>query len=438
MTDKTQISKLLNNAGFHELKEIQRQAIDASALSNHIVLLSKTGSGKTLAFLLSMLAKLDKKTKGTQAIIIAPTRELSQQIDKAFRTLKSDYKSVVCYGGHPLRIEANNLREDPAVIIGTPGRLCDHITRGNIGLHDTACFIIDEYDKCLEFGFKNEMDFIYHKLANIRFKLFASATNLGDLPYSGNNDTPVTIDALSEDEKVDITEYHVMHDSDVKSGLVKLLKHFQQERTIIFCNYREVVDDVMYFLQDNGILSIGYHGGLEQDEREMALIKFRNGSSNILVSTDLASRGLDIADVKHIVHFQYPSSEEAYIHRNGRTARMDESGSIYLFQNKHGQLPEYLSIPEQKFNLESKVNHYETPRWKTLYFSGGKKNKINKIDIVGFLAKVGGLEKNQIGLIDVLDYTSYVAVDRIQVKDLLNRIEGKKIKGKKLKIEISK
>ena len=432
------VNQLIKNAGHKSLLPLQKKALEVSSAKDHIILLSKTGSGKTLAFLLSIINLLQDDTRGVQALIVAPTRELCLQIEEEFKSLKSGFHSVVCYGGHPVRIEANNLKANPSVVIGTPGRLCDHITRENLDLNATHFFIVDEYDKCLEFGFKEELDFIHHKLGDLSTRMFVSATELDETPYRNDDDSSETINFIKEDDTIDLTTYFVDYQKDLKGALIGLMNQFQLERTILFCNYREVVDDIVGFFEDHEITSIGYHGGLEQEDRERAIIKFKNKSANILVCTDLGSRGLDISDVEHVVHYQYPSSKEAFIHRNGRTARMESTGNVYLFIGDNTQLPEYIEKPNKQFSIKNTENLYPLPEFETIYFSAGKKDKINKIDFVGFLSKVGKLKPNEIGLINVLDHTSYVAIARDKVRQTLGRIKGEKVKGKKLKIELSK
>lgn len=426
---------LLKNAGHLELLPIQKQCINAYDNYPELILISKTGSGKTLAFLLAILSKIERDQDFIQAIIIAPTRELAQQIDLVFKSLKSGLKSTVCYGGHSMKDEMNSLSQIPEILIGTPGRLVDHIERGNINLSDCEALVVDEFDKCLEMGFDYEMGKVIKELRDLNNVLLVSATKPEDIPDYLNFKTPHIIDNLVNDSVINIDEYSVKYQRNVFNTLVETICSFGIEKSIIFCNYREVVEDVVQRLNSERVYSIGYHGGLDQDERERSLIKYRNGSFNTLVCTDLGSRGLDIPEVKHIVHYQYPNSLDAFTHRKGRTARMSEDGSSYLFIGPETQLPEYLEEPLQSYTPS--VCKETTPEWETLYFSAGKKEKINKIDLVGFLSKKGELGKGEIGLITVLDHTSYVAVAKSKAVDVLDKIRHEKIKGKKLKTEIS-
>jgi ATP-independent RNA helicase DbpA len=250
---------------------------------------------------------------------------------------------------------------------------------------------------------------------------------------------PTVINFLNSEDTPDITFYKVMVKSSNKfERLFHLLCSFKGEPTIVFCNFREATESIIDYLKNVNYDSITYHGGMEQEDRERALIKFRNRSHHTLICTDLGSRGLDIPEIQHVVHFQYPHSKEAFIHRNGRTARMKANGSAYLMINSEEEIPEYLDFPAAELKIESGISMPVPSQWITLYFSGGRKNKINKIDLVGFLSKKGGIINEDIGLITVLDYASFVALKRRNIQDLLKKIAQEKVKGKKLKIDIAR
>ncbi|MDX2359947.1 MAG: DEAD/DEAH box helicase [Crocinitomicaceae bacterium] len=433
------IQTYLTNAGHTSMMDVQTETVEAVQEHPNVVVYSKTGSGKTLAFLLSLLSQIDSSKPGIQGLILAPSRELCLQIEDVFRSLKTGLKATICYGGHSMKAERNSLSETPALVIGTPGRIADHIDRRNLDELEFCSFlVIDEFDKCLEFGFENDMDFITQPLKHLKNKVLASATRLERIPDYLNMHAHHEIDKIVEDDVIKIEEHLVAYDYDIVEALGTLLKSFGNERAIVFCNYREVSEDVSTQLKSQGVTSTFYHGGLEQDERERALIKFRNGSSTILVCTDLGARGLDIPDVMHIVHYQYPGSEDAFTHRKGRTARMSAHGHSYLFKGENNQLPMYIKTPPSIVDLNLMVGEPVEPEWETLYFSAGKKDKVNKIDIVGFLSKKGDLGKGEIGLITVQDRACYVAVKRAKIKSVLQKINGEKVKGKRLKIAVSK
>lgn len=436
---QAQINSIIQSIGFSELNDLQRETLEKSETSKNMMLLSQTGSGKTFAFLLTLFLRLDQNSSNIQALILAPSRELAIQIENVFRAMKTNFKVLTCYGGHSMQVEKNSLSESPAVLIGTPGRICDHITRNTLDLSTVKQFIVDEYDKSLEFGFEDQIKFIYQEFISLNNTTLVSATEHKEFPEYLDFKSPTIINHLSNSEEPSITFWQFPVKSSTKfERLFDLLCSFNGELTIVFCNFREATESVSEYLNENGYESIIYHGGMEQDERERALIKFRNGSYHTLICTDLGSRGLDIPEIQHVVHFQYPHSEEAFIHRNGRTARMKANGSSYLLINKEENTPDYIQLPDAEYKLpHDLMGPVESP-WITLYFSGGKKDKINKIDIVGFLGQKGGLKKEEIGLITVQDFSSYVAVKRKNSKQLLAKIRDEKVKGKKLKIAFSK
>ena len=437
--NQQQIDSILGSIGFKELNQLQQETLEKSETSKNMMILSQTGSGKTFAFLLPLFLRLDQDSSDIQAVILAPSRELAIQIENVFRAMKTNFKVLTCYGGHSMQVEKNSLSESPAVLIGTPGRICDHITRNTLDLSNVKQFIVDEYDKSLEFGFEDQIKFIYQEFTSLNQTTLVSATEHKEFPTYLEFNNPTIVNHLSNSQEPDITFWHFpVKTSNKFDRLYDLLCAFNGELTIVFCNFREATESVHAYLKEGGFDSIIYHGGIEQDERERALIQFRNGSYHTLICTDLGSRGLDIPEIQHIVHFQYPHSEEAFIHRNGRTARMKANGSSYLLINKEENTPDYITIPNSEFRIPNDLMGPQESPWITLYFSGGKKDKINKIDIVGFLGQKGGLKKEEIGLITVLDHMTYVSVSRKNVRNLLPIIKHEKIKGKKLKIDVSK
>jgi len=438
-SEKQIIETIIQNAGFKSLNTLQEETLKQSVTHKNAFILSQTGSGKTFAFLLPLFLRLEEKATGIQAVIVAPSRELAVQIENVWRSMKTNYKVLTCYGGHSMQVEKNSLSESPAVLIGTPGRICDHITRNTLNLSEVKQFIVDEYDKSLEFGFEDQIKFIYQEFELLQYTTLVSATEHKEFPNYLVFDQPAVINHLSNSEEPAIQFWNFPIRTSTKfERLFDLLCSFNGELNIVFCNFREATESVHDYLKEGGFDSIIYHGGMEQDERERALIQFRNGSFHTLICTDLGSRGLDIPEIQHVVHFQYPHSEEAFIHRNGRTARMKANGSSYLLINKEENTPDYIQIPNSEFKIPNDLMGPQESPWITLYFSGGKKDKINKIDIVGFLGQKGGVKKEDIGLITVLDHMTYVSVNRKNVQDLLSVIRKEKIKGKKLKIDISK
>ena len=421
-----------------EMNQMQKSTFQASENEQDIILLSPTGSGKTLAFLFPVLRNLEKNISGIQAIILVPARELALQIEQVFKNMGTDFKVTICYGGHDKKIEINNLTEAPAVLIGTPGRIAYHLKNNNFEPKTIKTLVLDEFDKALELGFEEDMNFIINSLKNISQRFLTSATAMDNIPKFVGLDNEKTINFLKLGEaKPNIQLKKVMTIPEEKlETLFKLICKIGNKRTLIFCNHRDAVDRISELLREKGIDRETFHGGMEQDERERALLKFRNDSTRILITTDLASRGLDIPEVESIVHYQLPPKEDAFIHRNGRTARMHAKGFAYLIMTEEENFPFIKSnTPEENISENYRIPA-KTP-FQTIYISAGKKDKVNKVDIVGYLIKKGELSKEDVGIIEVKDTTSYVAVARNKVKDVLKKLANEKLKGKKIKMEIA-
>ena len=417
---------------------MQKSTFQSSENEQDIILLSPTGSGKTLAFLFPVLRNLQKDISGIQAIILVPARELALQIEQVFKNMGTDFKVTICYGGHDKKIEINNLTQAPAVLIGTPGRIAYHLKNNNFEPKTIKTLVLDEFDKALELGFEEDMNFIISSLKNISQRFLTSATAMDNIPKFVGLDNEKTINFLKLGEaKPNIQLKKVMTIPEEKlETLFKLICKIGNKRTLIFCNHRDAVDRISELLREKGIDRETFHGGMEQDERERALLKFRNDSTRILITTDLASRGLDIPEVESIVHYQLPPKEDAFIHRNGRTARMHAKGFAYLIMTEEENFPFIKgNTPEENITENYRIPA-QTP-FQTIYISAGKKDKVNKVDIVGYLIKKGELAKEDVGIIEVKDTTSYVAVARNKVKDVLKKLANEKLKGKKIKMEIA-
>lgn len=431
---------ILPRLGIKSLNEMQLATIDAVGKNDNIILLSTTGSGKTLAFLLPLLKLINPTIQKTQAVIIVPSRELALQIESVFKSLGTHFKVTCCYGGHLRETEENNLKQPPLLLIGTPGRLADHIRRENITTDTIETLVLDEFDKSLELGFEEEMSFIVGSLPNLKKRMLISATEGVEIPdFIGIKD-PVKLNFLNtQDEETGLSIKSVRSDDkDKLETLFRLICTLGNRSTIIFCNHRESVERTSEYLKEKDIVNVFYHGALEQPERDAALCKFRNGTSNVLVTTDLAARGLDIANIRYIIHYHLPSSESVFTHRNGRTARMDASGTAILILSPGETLPSYIEPNTGQMELPDNVTPPEKPKWSTLFIAAGKKDKVNKVDIVGFLSNKGQLKKEDIGLIEVKDFFSFVAVKKIKVNNALHLIKDQKIKNKKVKIVVAK
>lgn len=463
----------LTATGFAQLNPMQEQMLAVMPHGRNILLLSPTGSGKTLAFLLPLWQTLAEtaadatgKRKDREALIIAPSRELVQQIADVWQRLHTGIRCIACYGGHDLRTEQQQLlqahddaqrTQSPWLIVGTPGRLKDHIERQNIEPGEKSYLVIDEFDKSLELGFEDEMHAILDTLTSLRQRIFTSATHAVPIaPWTGfkdyeqvafgptakgegqmaNDERQTANGETQTSESGKLSLYQVKSPIPDKLETLKaliccLLSGNSTDGLIVFANYREAAERIAHYLTDQGIENALYHGGLEQDMRDKSIIRLRGGSIRVLVSTDLASRGLDLPEVAHIVHYHFPQSEEAYTHRNGRTARAGASGAAYVIVGPEEVLPEFFPAKLPYFTLRKAPAGIAAPQMATVYIGRGKKEKISKGDVVGFFTKNGGLQGADIGRIDVMDHCAYVSIRREVVADALTQVKGLKIKGEK-------
>lgn len=425
----------LAKLGIEQLSAMQLKASDSIAQSGRdVILLSPTGSGKTLAYLLPILQKLDVSSKEVQAVVIVPNRELAIQSAEVLQLLTKAMKGFACYGGRPAMDEHRQLRQvQPQIIFATPGRLNDHLDKRNITIETIQYVVIDEFDKCLEMGFQEEMSKILEKLTAVKQRILLSATDAVEIPHFVNMNNVDRLDYLSSatvSHQVRVFSVH-SPDKDKLQTLKQLLLSFGNQSTIVFTNYRESAERIHDYLTFQHFYSTVFHGGLDQQERESSIYKFSNGSVNILVSTDLASRGLDIPDVDNIVHYQLPDQEENYVHRTGRTARWEKEGRAFLLIGPTEEIPAYAISHTQAYSIPVTDSQPALPKMATIYIGKGKKDKISKMDVVGFLCKKCQLAPDEIGRIDVNNYYVYVAVQRNKLQEVLKRAKGQKIKGLK-------
>lgn len=429
----------LKKLGIEEINDMQRKSMAAATESKEIILVSPTGSGKTVAFTLPMLKWLNPPAGRLQAIIIAPSRELVIQIAGVVRDLAGGYKVSALYGGHNVEDEVNTLSITPDIIIATPGRLLDHLKRGNVDPSSTRILILDEYDKSLELGFEEDMRKIFNRLKNVSRFILTSATRSQALPSFLKLTNPVELNFSNEGDRVRdrMNIYRVYTEKDKLESLLQLLRSITDgeiaDKSIVFVNYRESAVRVAEFLRKHHVACALYHGELDQFQREDAIAMFNNGSAPILIATDLAARGLDIRGVSNIIHYHQPLTEETNTHRNGRTARVDATGDIYILTGPEEELKPFVSTdgvykvnPDAMSPLGSDKS--------TIRISAGRKEKLSKGDIVGFLCKEGGLEASEIGGITLSDHHALVAVPSSKARSLLARLAGAKIKGTKRKL----
>lgn len=435
---------ILTALGYDSLTPMQEAMYDSSQKRGGIVLLSPTGSGKTLAYLLPLVEMIQTGTDVLQAVVVSPTRELAIQIEDVLKRMKTGVRVVSLYGGRPAMQEHRVLKEvNPHVVVGTPGRLNDHLNKDNLNGRGVKLLVIDEFDKCLELGFQDEMNDVVSHFPLIDKCWLMSATDAESIPKFMERVTRDYVKLDFQDSQSDLDRrinlcQVISPNKDKLETLGQLLTYIKGLPTIVFVSHRESVQRVGAWLQSKGFYAVMYHGGMEQDVRERALYKFRNGSANVLVSTDLAARGLDIPEVRAVVHYHMPLKSEEFTHRNGRTARWDSDGTIYLLTYVEEPLPEYIDGELSQVDLPNVPIKPVSPSFTTLYIGRGKSEKLSKGDILGFLCKKGGLKSGDIGRIDVAAHYSLVAILRSKLKSVLSRVSGEKIKGMKTIIEETK
>ena len=434
-----QIDDTLRKMDIESLNTMQLAALNANEKEQDLILLSPTGSGKTLAYLLPVLQSLDPDVQKVQALVLAPTRELAQQIEQVWRSMGTGYKVNTCFGGRPSNGEKRELIVPPALLIGTPGRLQDHIERENFDVDSIQTLVLDEFDKSLEMGFTEQMEFIIGRIPALNKRILTSATDAVDIPAFTGIRNPIKLD-FSEKSNVlsGLKIFSVKGETNDKMDLLyRLLCYLGNDSSLIFCNQRDTVEKVNAYLTGRKLSNEFFHGKLEQPERERALSKFRNGSCTTFISTDLASRGLDIPEIRNVIHFDAPVRNEEFMHRNGRTARMKAEGSAFLLLAASENLPGFITGQPQHFLLPVLTSAPPKPEWATLYIGKGKKDKLSKMDVVGFMFKKGQLAKEELGMVEVKDYYSFVAIKVNKVKEVLRLVANEKIKNMKTKIELA-
>ena len=425
---------ILSKLGIKELNSMQKEAISAISSNSEIVLLSPTGTGKTLAFLLPIIAELDPKSDQVQVLILVPSRELAIQIEQVTREMGSGYKVNAVYGGKAGSKDKIELKKPPAILIGTPGRIADHLRRETISSENIKTLVLDEFDKSLEVGFENEIKEIVSALPSVKKKILSSATQKIEIPEFIGIKNPKKLDYLGEEKSQLKLKTIVSPTKDKLDTLQSLLGHIGEASGIIFCNFKDTIQFVSNFLADKKISHACFYGGLEQVDRERALIKFRNGTHRILLATDLAARGIDVPEMDFIIHFQIPAKKHEFTHRNGRTARMHSNGIAYILKYKNDVLPEFMENSEIE---EIKLNQKPiSSNWETLYITGGRRDKISKGDIAGLFFKQGNLQKNELGTIELKHDCAYVAVHNSKTRLLIKQLNNSKLKKKKLRISL--
>ena len=427
--------EILEKLNIYELNPMQQQAIEVIDKNDKTILLSPTGTGKTLAFLLPLLEQLDPECEDVQALIIVPSRELAIQIETVIRNMGSGYKANAIYGGRSIAKDKIELKHTPSILIGTPGRLADHFEQARFTTKFIKTLVIDEFDISIEVGAGGEMKFIMGYLANVNKRILTSATQGASIPKYLNMDGAKTLNFLTEKPSSKLEVKTVVSPSANKHNtLVDLLHHVGNEPGIVFCNTKERLEDLSRFLDKKNIAHTCFYGGMEQHDRERALIKLRNGSVSVLIASDLASRGIDIPEMSYIIHYEIPSAYQEYTHRNGRTARVNSKGTAYLIKGDREVFPEFIENSKQiRINASGEI---KPPFWTTLFISGGRKDKISKGDIAGLFFKQGGITKDQLGVIELKQDCAFVAVPVSIANTLVDKLNNSRLKKKKVRVSV--
>ena len=427
---------ILAKLNIHVLNSMQEEAISAIASNTNTILLSPTGTGKTLAFLLPVIETLDPNSSEVQALILVPSRELAIQIEQVVRNMGSGFKVNAVYGGRPMSKDKIELKHIPAILIGTPGRIADHFANERFAKTHIKTLILDEFDKSLEVGFEYEMRGIINQLTTLNKRILTSATQGVEIPEFIKLDQAKTINYLKKKVASKLEVKTVIAAAKNKSEtLVDLILHIGNQPGIVFCNLKDSVNKVSAFLAKNKISHSCFSGGMEQRDRERSLIKFRNGTSQILIATDLAARGIDIPELKFIIHYELPKASEEFTHRNGRTARVDAKGTAYVLKWEKENLPVF--IKKSKIEDISKRAPRKSQYWETLFISGGRKDKISKGDIAGLFFKQGNITKDQLGNIELKQDCAFVAVPLTIANDLIEKLNNARLKKKKVRVTLT-
>ena len=423
--------QILLKMGIQQLNKMQQKAIETIEKTPEVLLLSPTGTGKTVAFLLPLIARIDAQINKTQLLILVPARELAIQIEQVVRDMGLGFKVNAVYGGRSGSKEKIELTHSPTILIGTPGRVADHIRRNRITIKSIKNIVIDEFDKSLEIGFEKEMKEIISALPVLERKVLTSATLKENVPSFMQFNNSVHLNFLNSSYN-ELDLYWVRSQKNTLDTLLKLLKSFANKRGIIFCNFKDTLFGVSDFLNEKKVEHVSFYGGMEQIDRERSLIQFRNASQRILVATDLAARGIDIPGLDYIIHYEMPAREEEFTHRNGRTARMNKDGAAICIKGKNDRIPEYANqIITKEINGVVSISKNE---WKTLFVSGGRRDKISKGDIAGLFMKKGKLKSNEIGVIELKTDCAFVAVARSKANDICSQLNNQRLKKKKIRI----
>jgi ATP-independent RNA helicase DbpA len=445
---KPELLSNLTTLGYEQMTPIQAQSLPRLLEGKDVIAQAKTGSGKTAAFGLGLLQNLNVKRFRIQAMVLCPTRELADQVANEIRKLARgihNIKVLTLCGGVPMGPQIGSLEHGAHIIVGTPGRILDHLDRGRINLEELNTLVLDEADKMLEMGFQEAIDAIIQEAPKKRQSLLFSATFPAQINWIASkvltDPVNVKVDGTEHQKAIQQSFYRVQDQAEKLEAMRTLLLHYQPESCVVFCNTKQATFDVGEYLTGIGLSAVVLNGDLEQKQRDQTLVRFANKSVSVLVATDVAARGLDIDKLDAVINFDLAHDPDTHVHRVGRTGRAGEQGmAISLFQDKDSHklvdIEDYqkISIVEAELpNLDAVADTYK-PKMATLRIDGGKKQKVRPGDILGALTGKGGISGQEVGKINVFEFCAYVAVNKLVAKEALKKLEQGKLKGKTFRV----
>jgi len=439
----------LTGLGYASMTPVQAQSLPPILQRKDVIIQAKTGSGKTAAFAIGLLHHLNPRFFGVQGIVMCPTRELAEQVGQAIRQLASrmsNVKVVMLCGGKPFGVQRDSLQHGAHIVVGTPGRIQDHLQRGTLELKGVTTFVLDEADRMLDMGFADVMAEITAKLPTERQTLLLSATFPDDIKKVSRsiqkNPIQITVDTnVVHDEVVLEQVFFEVQKHERNVALLALFEHYRPSNAMGFCNTKKQCAEVARFLCEHDIEAAAIHGDLEQRDRDQVLLQFANNSCPVLVASDVAARGLDIPSLEMVVNFELPRDADTYVHRIGRTGRAGESGLAMSLVTppespRMRVIEDYLKshcVCDVLASLDRDPNYQLQGSMVTLQLDAGRKQKIRPGDILGALTGDAGLSGDAIGKIKILDNGSYVAIERSALRQAMNYLAEGKVKGRSIK-----
>lgn len=436
----------LDSLDYKAMTQIQAESLPVILRGDDIIAQAKTGSGKTAAFGIALLEKLNVRFFGVQALVLCPTRELADQVAKEIRRLARltpNVKILTLCGGVSIGPQIGSLERGAHIVVGTPGRIVDHLRKGTLKLESLQQLVLDEADRMLEMGFADDIDAVLTACNEDRQTLLFSATYPDNIKKISarcqRNPHMIVVESLHDQQKIEQHFYELRNDDEVHAAVLALLAQFRPQSSIAFCNTKQGCDELLVYLRAEGVSALALHGDMEQKERDQVLVRFSNKSCSVLIATDVAARGIDIKGLDAVINVDLARDSEVHVHRIGRTGRAGESGlalNLVLQKEVHkiNRLEDYLG---QSITLEplpaANKNSLPHPDMVTLNIDGGKKDKLRPGDIIGALTKDAGLPFEKIGKIDMFDFAAYVAVDKSIARAALQQLSDGKLKGRKFR-----